>query len=136
MAQIPIRLDENLKEEFRDYCDENGTDMSNHLREHIRSVTGTSETDPLPDDPELAKAYRRMYDVRSSDDRIPVAEIEPELANHLNIPKRTIRRRILHELDERGYINVSVGIISLNVPLEPDHPDQTDATTHEVPADD
>lgn len=135
MAQITVRLDEELKEKYRDYCDRNGNSMSGNLKDHIRAVTNGTDSGPLPDDPELAKAYRRLYELRSTDNRLKVEDAEPQIANILNIPVKTVRRRVLRKLDNRGYINVKVGIITVNVELEPSSDDlDTSAKPEKVEA--
>ena len=137
MARITIRLDEQDKNEFQEYCERHGETMSGVLKDEIRDAIGTSSHGPLPDDPELAKAYRVIYQHRSDDNRVAVADVEGQIANVLNTPKGAVRRRILEKLDKRGYINVKVGIITANVELnEQPAAAETDASGHEVPADD
>lgn len=117
MTRVSIRTDDDLKEEFSDYCDRNGTNMSSKLKEMMRQAVGRTEGN-LPDDPELAAAYQRLYQIRKDGARITVADAEPQLANELNMPAMAVRRGILEPLDHRGYINVRAGIITLNVDLE------------------
>jgi len=95
MTRISVRLDDELKEEFEQYCNHNGKSMSGVIKEDIRDRIGTSNTGPLPAEPELAKAYRHIHDIQSDDGRVPVSDAEPALANILNLPSKTVRRRIL-----------------------------------------
>lgn len=131
MARITIRIDEDEKQRFKNKCDTEGVTMSEALKEDIRDRIGNTTTGPLPDEMELAKAYRRLWKIRDSNDRIPVSDAEPQLANALNLPSETIRGRIFPTLESRGYITVKVGVVTLNVPLS-----QPTSDTTEVPADD
>lgn len=106
--------------------------MSEAVKEDIRDRIGDTTTGPLPDEMELAKAYKRLWKIRAQDDRIPVTEAEPQLASALNVPSETVRRRIFPTLEERGYITVKVGVVRLNVPLARETPE----TGTEAPADD
>jgi len=138
MTRITVRLDDDLKDEFSEHCEQHGESMSGKIKAFIRDEIGQKSHGPLPDDPELAKAYRQIWQLRSSNNRVAVEDVEPEVANTLNIPKKAVRRRIFSELDERGYINVKVGTITANVDIDPSGDDlETDATrSMEVPADD
>ena len=136
MTRTTVRLTDELNDEFSEWCDRHGTTKSEVLREHIRDTVGKSNHGPLPDEPELAKGYRCIWQLRSESNRVAVSEAESEVANVTNVPKKAVRRRVFDRLDRRGYINVAVGTITANVDIDTTEPNPDDAIATEAPADD
>lgn len=121
MSRITTRCNETLKEEFKDHCEKNGTNMSERVKTLIKEDIGEVQRGNLPDDEELAAAYRTMF-WTTAGDHVEVDDAESAIANALNIPKTAVRARIIRPLRDRGYVTLKPKLhrvcYRLNVPIE------------------
>lgn len=116
-AQLSVRCDADLKQQYADVLDDEGDSMSNDLREHMEAVVARHDAasnygvnDRLPDDDVLRRAFNVLDEYADPDTRtIGVEAAESTLADKCNTPKRVVRERIIKPLDDRGLIRPNWG---------------------------
>lgn len=102
-TQLSARVDNALKEAFRDWCESQGSTMTEEIVAYMAEVTndpGQGKPAWLPDDELLAEAYRILDRCAASDTRRVNNDLaETILASHLNLPKEAIKSSILRPLE-------------------------------------
>lgn len=109
MSKITIRCSKELKDEFKEQCDSDGTNMSEELKKHMREVTNYTPGGRLPDDAALAEGYRTVYWMAGGNP-VEIDDAESKIADALNIRKAAVRHRITEPLRKRGYLTLKQGV--------------------------
>ncbi len=106
--RVTVRVPANLLEEYDDILDDQDTNRSEAIRQHMRKTVSQPATDgglvPPEDDDTLAAAYQELRRLTTDGRSLPLAEARSVLASKLNLPKESVPRRILKPLNERGYL--------------------------------
>lgn len=102
-ARVTVRVPAEKKEQFRDAVEDAGGTMTESITDHIDAVIARhdpAQGEPrwMPDDDELADAYRALDRAVPPDRTLPVEVAESVLADELDTPKPAIRSGILDEL--------------------------------------
>ena len=105
MARLNIRLSERKKDELKQQAEQEGKSMSGAIKEMVDEYIGHTPTDKLPAEDDLAQAYQTLWTM-SDGRQIDVDTVEAKVADDLNTPKQGVRRRIMGQLKQRGYINL------------------------------
>lgn len=112
--QVAVRVDESLKEEYRETVEAEGKSMSKDLREHMEAVAGreyTGSREYYPADSGLRSLYEDLLDVMNEDLRVNMHVHGPTLAQ-----KRQTKVKQLHHqlkpLMKKGYVAREVGGIA------------------------
>ncbi|GAA0276866.1 ribbon-helix-helix domain-containing protein [Halobacterium noricense] len=106
--RVTVRVPEQLVEEYDEALDEQDTNRSEDIRQHMRRTVSKPTTDgglvPPQDDDTLAAAYTELRRLTTDGRSLPLTEARSVLASKLNIPKESVPRRVLKPLNERGYL--------------------------------
>jgi len=106
--RVTVRVPKQLVEEYDEALDEQDTNRSEDIRQHMRRTVSEPTTDgglvPPQDDDTLAAAYAELRRLTTDGRSLPLTEARSVLASKLNIPKESVPRRVLKPLDERGYL--------------------------------
>lgn len=111
-AQLSVRCDAELKQQYADVLDDEGKSMSDDLREHMEATVARADgassygvNDRLPDDETLRRAYHFLDEYVDPDTRsIDVDAAESIVADKTNTPKKVVRDRVIKPLDDRGLV--------------------------------
>lgn len=102
-TRLNVRISDELKESFREWCDEEGITMTEGVIEAVeeRIDRRTTEEPPwLPDDDDLADAWRVLdRHVRNDQRRIDVQLAITLLADTMNVPKQAVKTSLLLPLE-------------------------------------
>lgn len=111
-TRVSVRVPESLKEDYRDAVESQGSNMTEDIREHMKAVVDDhgGPDDQLPDG-ELGDAYRVLAANAGLNNRLPVEDAETLLSDKTNVPKATVRRRLLDPLRDQNLIRVRYGTI-------------------------
>ncbi|MDH5019046.1 CopG family ribbon-helix-helix protein [Halobacterium rubrum] len=106
--RVTVRVPADLLEEYDDILDDQDTNRSEAIRQHMRKTVSTPTTDgglvPPEDDDTLAAAYKELRRLTTDGRSLPLTEARSVLASKLNLPKESVPRRVLKPLNERGYL--------------------------------
>jgi len=106
--RVTVRVPADLLEEYDDVLDDQDTNRSEAVRQHMRKTVAQPATDgglvPPEDDDTLAAAYEELRRLTTDGRSLPLTEARSVLASKLNLPKESVPRRILKPLNERGYL--------------------------------
>ena len=106
--RVTVRVPKELLEEYDDVLDDQDTNRSEAIRQHMRKTVSQPATDgglvPPEDDDTLAAAYQELRRLTTDGRSLPLTEARSVLASKLNLPKESVPRRILKPLNERGYL--------------------------------
>lgn len=105
MARLNIRLSERKKDELKQQAEQEGKSMSGAIKEMVDEYIGHTPTDKLPAEDDLAQAYQTLWTM-SDGRQIEIDSVEAKIADDLNLPKQGVRRRIMRQLKNRGYLNL------------------------------
>lgn len=111
-AQLSVRCDADLKQQYADVLEEKGKSMSDDLRDHMKATVAAADgsssygvNDQLPDDDTLRRAFHVLEEYVDPDTRsIDVDAAETLLADKTNTPKKVVRDRVIKPLDDRGLV--------------------------------
>lgn len=119
-AQLSVRCEADLKEQYKETLDEQGKSMSDDLREHMQTVVrryGGQTDDLLPEKPKLRKGLKVLADHAypwGDGWLVRLDEVKGEIANEANISGR-VDRKVYRPLIEDGYIRLSAsGIFEID----------------------
>ena len=120
-AQLSVRCDADLKEQYQNALDYEGKSMSDDLRDHMQTVVerhGGKTDDLLPDKPKPRKGLRVLVDhAYPWDDGwlVRVDEAKGDIKNEANISGR-VDRQVFRPLKEGGYIQLrsTTGIFEID----------------------
>jgi len=119
-ATITVRVDADLKEQYKDSVD----NMSDDLRQHVQTVVnnGTGEKTDEFDDDVLNRGYAALLEkaaVHDPDGRqLGVDEAVSAAAEATKVPSKAVKTRVLEPLEERGYLRPAWGFVILYRPEE------------------
>jgi antitoxin component of RelBE/YafQ-DinJ toxin-antitoxin module len=119
-ATITVRIDADLKSQYKDAVDS----MSGDLRDHIQTVveSETSEKTDEFDDDVLNRGYAALLekaDIHDPDGRqLNVDEAVSAAAEATKVPSKAVKNRILEPLEKRGYLRPAWGFVILYRPEE------------------
>lgn len=119
-ATITVRIDSDLKEQYRDEVDS----MSDDLRDHIRSVVESEAggRQQIFEDKVLNDGYRALRDAAHTHDpngrRIDVSTATAAAAESTKVPSKAIRQRVFKPLEELGYLRPAWGSVIVRAPEE------------------
>jgi len=106
--RVTVRVPADLLEEYDGVLDDQDTNRSEAIRQHMRKTVSQPATDgglvPPEDDDTLAAAYEELRRLTTDGRSLPLTEARSVLASKLNLPKESVPRRILKPLKERGYL--------------------------------
>lgn len=110
-SPVSLRVNSLLLKQFDDMVEESDhwSDRSDAIRDLMRGTVSDESSGVLdvPDDPDLARAYRTLVAERSPADSVPLRRAQDKLAQVLGVPKDAVYRTALMRLQERGYIRVN-----------------------------
>lgn len=109
MSRINFRTSETTKEAFKAVCESEGKSMSQVLEDFVQEKTGHTSKGRLPDNPQLAGGYETLYWLAAGQP-VEVDDAEAAIANKLNMPKSSVRARIIKPLETRGYVTLRTGL--------------------------
>ena len=114
-VRVYTRISEELREEYERKLQLEGRSVSEDLRRHVREVVRSgAEMGGLPDDAELREAYVLLDELASPDDRQVRASVAmTELAQSTQRPTENVKQAVLKPLQERGFIDVWNGWITV-----------------------
>lgn len=110
-AQLSVRCDSDLKEQYKDALDDQGKSMSDDLREHMQRVVerhGGKTDDLLPSKPKLRKGLKVLADHAYRWDGnwlVKIGETKGDIKNEANISGR-VKRQVFRPLENEGYITL------------------------------
>lgn len=119
-ATITVRVDADLKNQYKDAVDS----MSGNLREHVRTVvdSDTGERTDEFEDEVLNRGYAALLetaDIHDPDCRqVNVDEAVSAAAEATKVPSKAVKNRILEPLEKRGYLRPAWGFVILYRPEE------------------
>ncbi|WP_436909962.1 hypothetical protein [Halosimplex marinum] len=106
--QVKFRADESLVEDFDEAI---SVSRSEALRQMMEARIDQGDDLDVPDDDELAKAYRWLvsYTNRRGKATVRLGVAENRLSQKLGYDQTGVRSEILYPLQERGYIKTNHG---------------------------
>jgi hypothetical protein len=119
-ATITVRVDADLKEQYKDSVDS----MSDDLREHVREVVDGEETDPVAiiEDDVLREGYQALLSAANIHDvngrRLDVETATASIAERTRVPSNAVRDRVLRPLEKLGFVKPRWGSIVIRRPEE------------------
>ncbi|MFC6785068.1 hypothetical protein ACFQFH_19995 [Halobaculum halobium] len=110
-AQLSVRCDAELKEDYQDVLDERGDSMSDDLRRHMEAVVrrerGRDTSDEFrPDDDTLARVYDALLAFANEDLKLTLDHYDSAVANEADVKKGSLDA-FTHRLQREGYVNLS-----------------------------
>jgi antitoxin component of RelBE/YafQ-DinJ toxin-antitoxin module len=122
-TQLSVRVNEELKEAFKEAADSNGETMTDAvetlLRNYVDDSGGSVGDDHLPSNTTLAAAYRALRQRTSPDSNVLGVDVAKTVAaSSTNVPSSGVRREVLDPLQKRGYISVQWGRVVVAEPSE------------------
>lgn len=100
--QLAVRVPPDLKDEFKEWCDERGLTMTDVVQELLLMIVGGGEleNDWLPDDQRLVDAWKALEaHANPNTGHISAEAAETILSDELNIKKATVKPRLLQPLE-------------------------------------
>ncbi len=122
-TQLSAKVPEPLKQDFREACDQRGETMTAVIEEKMAEAVdeelGAGSADPLPDEPELANAYRSLRRSANPDNgRLKTDQAESIAAQSARVNSDFVRSTVLKPLANRGYIQPMWGSVKVLPPEE------------------
>ncbi len=123
-TQLSAKIGEDLKEDFRDTCKENGETMTDVVESLLAGYVADHGNAPvsdenLPEDGRLRDGYQRLREVSDPDTgRIDTDEALSTVAEAVGIKKGAVRRTVIKPLDRRGLLQPKWGTIVVKDPGE------------------
>ena len=108
-AQLSVRCDADLKEQYQNALDDDGKSMSDDLRDHMQTVVkrhGGKTDDLLPEKPKLRKGLKVLADHAypwGNGWVVKVSDAEGDIRNEANISGR-VDRQVFRPLRNAGYL--------------------------------
>jgi len=121
-TQLSAKIEENLKADFADTCDQNGETMTNVIEQLMAGYVADHgnapvSTDHLPDDDRLRAGYQRLRELADPDTHsLPTESALSDVAEECGVKKAAVKRTILQPLERRDYIEANWGTIKVVPP--------------------
>ncbi|WP_144901337.1 hypothetical protein [Halobellus captivus] len=119
-ATITVRVDADLKDQYKSRVDS----MSDDLREHVREVVEGDENDPTAviEDDVLRNGYQALLSAADVHDvngrRLDVDTATSAIAERTRVPGNAVRDRVLRPLEQLGFVKPRWGSIVILRPEE------------------
>jgi|GEM_PF-3145891 len=110
--KITFRLPSHLKEQYKEQVDNMSADLEQYVRRQVEQPAQDGGIEPWeePDDRNLAIAYRTLCDKRSATGIVRGTTAKKALAQALDNTDQEEAQRVLHRLENRGYVHLQNGL--------------------------
>ncbi|PSQ06136.1 hypothetical protein BRC97_07090 [Halobacteriales archaeon QS_6_71_20] len=110
-AQLSVRCDPELKDDYQDVLDERGDSMSDDLRRHMETVVRRARSREAteefrPDGETLARVYDALLAFAGDSLKLTLNYYDSAIANEADVKKGSLDA-FTHRLQREGYVNLS-----------------------------